>query len=142
MTRTDEQRRKAVEYLDRHPEQREKQRIRARAAAAVKRANDAGYQHRINVYLELVDMQGGEFCLICGESPTFRRLEVDHDHGTDEIRGLLCNKCNRMLGAANDRPDILQRGIEYLSRPRTGRYYAELSAVPTSIRYTKREDAA
>ena len=27
--RTDEQRRKAVEYLNRHPEQREKQRIRA-----------------------------------------------------------------------------------------------------------------
>ena len=39
---------------------------------------------------------------------------VDHDHLTDEVRGLLCGKCNIILGKADDRVDILQNLITYL----------------------------
>jgi hypothetical protein len=137
--RTDEQRRKAVEYLNRNPEQREKQRIRARAAMQVKRAADPGHQHRTKFYRELVDRQGHETCAICGVAPSpGKRLQVDHDHATDEIRGLLCARCNRMLGQALDAVELLRRGIEYLESPYTGRLYAEYTAVPIQIRYTKK----
>jgi hypothetical protein len=53
-------------------------------------------------------------CAICGHSPNGRKLDVDHDHLTDRIRGLLCSSCNIMLGGANDSQDTLAKAIEYL----------------------------
>lgn len=35
-------------------------------------------------------------CEICGIRP--KKLFVDHDHVTKEIRGMLCNRCNLRLG--------------------------------------------
>ena len=39
-------------------------------------------------------------CFICGthSSKFKRRLAVDHDHETGEVRGLLCPRCNKNLG--------------------------------------------
>lgn len=39
---------------------------------------------------------------------------VDHDHVTDQIRGILCGACNRSLGLVKDSVEILQRMINYL----------------------------
>ena len=58
-------------------------------------------------------------CKICGvhvdEKPSKRsRLCVDHCHTTGKIRGLLCGRCNSVLGLAGDNIEILQRAVEYL----------------------------
>lgn len=56
-------------------------------------------------------------CAICDASMPggkFKRLLVDHDHKTDKIRGLLCMRCNTMVGCADDSPDILLKAIQYL----------------------------
>ena len=45
----------------------------------------------------------------------FWSLCVDHDHVTGRIRGLLCSKCNTLLGKAEDKVEVLQRAIEYLN---------------------------
>lgn len=34
-------------------------------------------------------------CALCGKPPIGKRLAVDHDHNTGEIRGLLCLNCNK-----------------------------------------------
>lgn len=52
-------------------------------------------------------------CAICRSDDP---LHVDHDHDTDEIRGLLCRACNHMLGNAKDRPALLRAAIGYLER--------------------------
>jgi hypothetical protein len=64
---------------------------------------------RFNLTLEeynsMLESQGG-VCKICKMSETTRKnnsdevrmLCVDHDHNTGQVRGLLCNNCNRALG--------------------------------------------
>jgi hypothetical protein len=55
-------------------------------------------------------------CAICGthQSKISRKLSVDHDHRTGVVRGLLCYRCNSILGLSNDSIDTLKRAIDYL----------------------------
>lgn len=50
-------------------------------------------------------------CVICGSE---EKLVVDHDHITGEIRGMLCNHCNRGLGHFRDDPMLLEFAAQYL----------------------------
>lgn len=50
-------------------------------------------------------------CVICGDTGP---LVVDHDHKSGEIRGLLCNHCNRGLGHFRDNPELLEFARMYL----------------------------
>lgn len=58
--------------------------------------------------------QGGGVCWICGNPPTRRSLDVDHDHKTGKIRGLLCHMCNQGLPRFRDKPENLRRAADYL----------------------------
>ena len=66
-------------------------------------------------YAGMLADQGG-CCAICKKSAADLKetLAVDHDHVTSKVRGLLCAKCNRMLGCATDDPKILTAGAVYL----------------------------
>lgn len=51
-------------------------------------------------YEDFIVLNGGEFCAICGHvrKDGEQKLDRDHDHATGLARGLLCRKCNRILG--------------------------------------------
>ncbi len=68
--------------------------------------------------LILLDQDGS--CKICGKKKSggLGRFHVDHNHKTGKIRGLLCNKCNPMLGHAHDDPKILIAAANYLIESR------------------------
>lgn len=75
-----------------------------------------GFECNWDIYYRLYEEQGGK-CRICGgEQHGFRgkRLNVDHNHVTGKIRGLLCHSCNVSIGHFNDDPAILRRVIAYL----------------------------
>jgi hypothetical protein len=58
-----------------------------------------------------------EVCAGCGATSFNDKsyhLAVDHDHETGKVRGLLCLKCNRILGLADDNPEILRNLADYL----------------------------
>jgi hypothetical protein len=73
-------------------------------------------QHKYGItlddYNERLSTQNGG-CAICKEVVT-HTLHVDHDHITKLIRGLLCNRCNHVLGLVRDNEDILKSMILYL----------------------------
>jgi hypothetical protein len=55
-------------------------------------------------------------CALCDAPPTSGiSLHVDHDHGTGEIRGLLCMRCNNALGLFREDPDLLRRAARYVT---------------------------
>ena len=70
-------------------------------------------------YQEKLRKQRG-VCAICGLPETsvykgkVRHLSVDHNHKTNQVRGLLCNDCNVMLGWAKDETARLLGAIRYL----------------------------
>lgn len=107
-------------------ETREKDRVRAREWIRRKRAIDPRVKALQALYDRLV-AEVGERCAICGrERDGYRRLSIDHDHATDQIRGLLCRPCNMLLGNARDSVEILRAAIAYLELPRfTESRYAE-----------------
>ena len=74
----------------------------------------------IEVYAVILKSQNHS-CAICGlnEQENGKRLAVDHSHKTGKIRALLCNRCNTILGLADDNIEILSRLITYLRQHET-----------------------
>jgi hypothetical protein len=69
-------------------------------------------------YDEMLIAQDGK-CEICKtDKPTgkWKVFAVDHCHKTGNIRGLLCNECNRGMGLLRDDPELLIKAAEYLNK--------------------------
>lgn len=83
------------------------------------------YGISLEEYETLLADQGG-VCAICKGSKTFGKgdtptFAVDHNHVTNLVRGLLCNKCNRALGLFEDDIERLLSAVLYLEKFNGGR---------------------
>ena len=61
----------------------------------------------------------GDRCLCCKTLFGILRETkpcVDHCHSTGRVRGILCGRCNLLLGHANDQPAILRACARYLKQ--------------------------
>ena len=58
-------------------------------------------------------LQQNGLCKIC-QSPSSRKLAVDHCHESGKIRGLLCHNCNVGLGHFKDSPALLMAALTYI----------------------------
>jgi hypothetical protein len=56
-------------------------------------------------------------CQCCGRTDTnkYKRLVIDHCHRTGKVRGLICQRCNSILGYCDDNILTLQNLVEYIS---------------------------
>ena len=67
-------------------------------------------------YNRLLKKQEGK-CAICGNA--FKNVydtNIDHNHETKKVRGLLCNKCNLGIGLFRDNDVIAYSAYTYLRR--------------------------
>lgn len=59
--------------------------------------------------------QQGNKCAIClCDDPGKAGWRVDHNHEFDFVRGVLCHRCNTLLGHAKEKETTLLRAIAYL----------------------------
>lgn len=130
-----------VNAFQAQPEQRAKQNVRQRAyrldpeyrALEAKRARETRkanpervaeinrrsmYKRKYGITVEdydhMVEAQGNK-CAICRRTqPKGKRFHVDHIHGTNVIRGLLCTHCNTGIGLLADDPKVLRTAADYV----------------------------
>lgn len=74
----------------------------------------------VDWYKKRYEEQEGK-CEIC---KTFKeigigRLNIDHCHSNNKMRGLICDKCNTALGGVSDNIKTLKSMIEYLEKYNT-----------------------
>jgi len=101
-----------------NPEKLNKARIRWRKNNPLSELNGRykrEYGITLKEYDEMFEKQDG-LCAVCGLPEINRRLAVDHDHDTQKIRGLLCARCNTVLGLMEDNIGTMSRAIEYIER--------------------------
>lgn len=120
---------KPLEEFHRNPATRDRRQVQCKVCAcalsrqyrAERKEHYANYllQYRFGItlaeYNAMLEAQSGS-CAICGRTPDEegKRLCVDHDHETGEVRGLLCNECNAGLGRFHDDPARLRSAANYV----------------------------
>ena len=69
----------------------------------------------VEQYTEILKAQQYK-CAICKIKASAQRkaLAIDHNHKTNQRRGLLCDKCNRGLGFFNDDYYLMRKAYTYL----------------------------
>jgi Autographiviridae endonuclease VII len=120
------------------PEFRQRELARNREWQRRKRYEQV-YGISLDDYDAILKRQKGA-CAICKRDDGL--LCVDHCHGCNHVRGLLCNTCNSALGFCNDSPEHLLAAAAYLLvsrgnvqtiyrlRRRPQRTYRESARVP------------
>ena len=80
------------------------------------------YKISIEVLQMLYETQQGA-CAICKVPLTLKKNskgvsveQVDHNHTTGKVRGLLCLNCNTALGLLKDNVNVLQEAKKYLEK--------------------------
>lgn len=59
----------------------------------------------------------GDVCAICRRSlDGGKASHIDHNHITNEIRGILCSKCNTAIGLLDEDENIIWNLLEYLKK--------------------------
>ena len=61
---------------------------------------------------DAVRLTTADCCEICGRSGV--KFEIDHDHVTGFVRGVLCSRCNGALGQFLDSEEMLLKAVQYL----------------------------
>ena len=75
------------------------------------------YGITVEQYLKMLHDQNG-CCACCGKHESFfkRRLHVDHDHDSGQVRALLCTECNPGIGYFKHSIERLEMAIRYLEK--------------------------
>lgn len=80
-----------------------------------KYANKRKFGITLDQFNSMMADQGYE-CGICGKNIIENVNNIDHDHTSSKIRGVLCAQCNRSIGLLQDNIKIIQNAITWLRK--------------------------
>jgi hypothetical protein len=83
-----------------------------------KRFIEKKYGISYDEYEKMVDEQGN-VCYICNRPEPQERnehLAVDHNHKTGKVRGLLCSRCNRVIGLLEEDLQLIEKLKNYIKK--------------------------
>lgn len=114
---------KVREYRQEHPEDSEKKRKRGLLWRKKNMTPERNRKNRLKFkfgisptdYSNMIEKQKG-VCGVCKQPPNGKLpLVVDHDHVTENVRGLLCVPCNLSLSWLEE-TEWLEKAVAYLQR--------------------------
>ena len=90
--------------------------------SARNRARDLKHKYGVSIgFVNALYESQHRGCAVCGHpvkvygrNQNLDKAQVDHDHVTGKVRGLLCRQCNLLLGNARDSCEVLEKAIAYL----------------------------
>lgn len=116
-SRTEKARQRAKEWSRNNPEKKRQHSLnwKKRNIDSVK---EKGFAYHINKtygltveqYDQIFQNQSG-CCAICNKN---KKLWIDHDHNTGNVRGLLCPSCNTLVGYIETHIDLIEKTVEYI----------------------------
>jgi hypothetical protein len=53
-------------------------------------------------------------CALCKSPVPYDRIDTDHDHTTGKVRGLLCHRCNMLMGFLDTSKELLYDAFRYM----------------------------
>jgi len=83
------------------------------------RGHKRNLKHRYNLtpqsFISLVEAHDFK-CAICEDQLDLENKQFagDPNHNTGEVRGMLCQACNKGIGLLKDNPSVLKRAATYL----------------------------
>lgn len=103
-----------------------KARMRSATPEGRRKVRDGNLKSKFGIthsdFERMLRKQGG-VCAICHQAPVAgeKHFAVDHCHNTPageplKLRGILCAKCNRALGLAQDDASLLKSAVTYLRK--------------------------
>lgn len=105
--------------------------VREKQVAIIRRWREANpdehrnyrYLKKYGVSLErynaMLATQSGRCAICSGDNPRkpgVKHWSIDHCHATGAVRGLLCHRCNLLIGQAGDSASLLRSAADYLDR--------------------------
>jgi hypothetical protein len=90
------------------------------------RKSHSVYNINEKIYNDMLKAQNYS-CAICKTDfdqthKTAKQINIDHDHETHKVRGLLCSLCNRSLGLLREDINILNNMINYIKKHKHENY--------------------
>lgn len=79
-----------------------------KGCSSLRRRQRSGMNLTAETLMTLQEITG---CEVCGSD---KNLNIDHNHDTGNVRGVLCSNCNLAAGQAQDSPTILRLLADYL----------------------------
>lgn len=110
---TPEQRQAKLDYQRKYRKEN-RQIVLERGRKCERRRKFKRYGITEDIYNKMLETQKYA-CAICKTTDSGTRdWHIDHCHTTLIVRGILCHRCNILLGHAKDNPEILKQAIQYL----------------------------